>query len=190
MATGQPPEGAGQPMVDRADEQVTQLFRDHYEHFYGLVRKKGCSEADSHDILNNSGLALYKHLVGKGPIKGNLVAYFTRVVQNQTKEHNRRREPVDLAGDEILGALAAPVPPEAVTYVSPEKREMLKAASAALDSLPPYMREPYELAVLGRMEPAEIARMLNVPPGRIRSYLSVARAFIRESVGGRAEDDE
>jgi DNA-directed RNA polymerase specialized sigma24 family protein len=201
MTTAQPPEGGDPPRADWADEQVTRLFRGHYLHFYDMIKNKGFSEADSHDIVNDSGAAFYKHLVERGPIEGNPVAYFTRMVQNRAKDYKRRREPVDLVGEEVLAALTAdptPVPPETATPLSPEHRELLSAAHAALDDLPDYLWEPYEMAVYGRLEPAEIARILNKPAGRIRSYLSIARAFVEKrvaersqlSVGGRAEDDE
>jgi DNA-directed RNA polymerase specialized sigma24 family protein len=201
MATGEPPDGGDSARVDWAGEQVTRLFRDHYDYFYGMIRRRGFSEADSRDILNDSGAAFHRHLVEKGPIKGNPLAYFTRVVQNRTTDYERRHEPVDLVGDEILAALTAnptPVPPGVATSLSPEHRELLRAAHATLDGLPGYLREPYEMAVYGRLEPADIAHILNKPADRIRSYLSIARAFVRKrvaellqlNVGGRPEDDE
>jgi RNA polymerase sigma factor (sigma-70 family) len=203
MAMGQPPGGGDPGWAARAEEQVTQLFRDHYSHFYSLLRKKGLNAADSRDILNNSGAALYKRLAERGPIQGNVVAYFTRVVQHETAQYrrDRLREPADLVSDEILAALSAdltPAPPKTAASLPLEQRARLEAALSALDDLPVYLREPYELEVYGGLKPVEIARLLGKPPETIRAYLSVARATIRErvaellgaGVGGREEDDE
>ena len=203
MAEGQQPGGGDPRRTAWAEEQITQLFRDHYRRIDRLVQRSGFSEADSADILNISGAAVYYRLVEKGPVRGKLVSYFTKAVKNQMAQwkRNELREPVELVGDEILAALPAdptPASPGAAASCSPEQAAQLKAALAALDELPGYLREPYDLEVYERLSPEEIARRLGKSPGTIRPYLSVADAAVKKrvaellqpGVGGREDDDE
>src|SRR5690348_1926470 len=102
MAAGQQPEGEDPGRTAWAEKQITQLFRDHYCRVDRLVRRNGFSEADSADILNICGAAVYQRLVEKGPVRGKLVSYFTKAVKNQMAQWRRDelREPVELVGDE------------------------------------------------------------------------------------------
>jgi RNA polymerase sigma factor (sigma-70 family) len=203
MATGQQPECEGPEAIAWVDGQMRQLLEDHYSRVYGLVRRKGFSEADSTDIVNISAAAVYKRLVEKGPVRGNLVAYFTQVVKNQMAQRKRDelRESVSLVGDDVLAArpadLGPPVGPVA-TSRSREWEARLKAALSALDELPRYLREPYELEIYEQLKPKEIARRLGKTPGTIRAYLSVADAIakrraadlLQPTLGGKEGDED
>lgn len=196
MAADQQPEGRDPGRAAWAAEQVTQLYRDHYRLSYQLVRRKGFNEADSADILNICGAAIYMRLLEKGPISGNLVAYFIRTVHHQMAQsgRDRRRDPADLVRDETLTAL--PAGPGQTRSLSPEQRVLLKAALSALDELPGYLREPYEISIYGGLRPEEIAGMLGKRTGTIRAYLSVAGAVVKKraaellqpGVGGEEEE--
>lgn len=204
MATDQQP-GSGDPARRVwANEQVTQLFRDHYIFFYRMVRRRGFSDDDAHDILNTCGAAVFTRLLDpEKPVLRNLLEYFNRVVQNQIAQYgrDRKREPADPMSDEILGALPDDRPstsPGAATPLSPKRRALLAAALTALGELPEYLREPYEIEIYGGLKPAVIARILDLRPNTARSYLSIARATVKERVAellqsgadGEEEDDE
>jgi RNA polymerase sigma factor (sigma-70 family) len=183
---------------------MTQLFKGHYGRIYGFVRWKGFSEADSADIVNTSVAAVYKRLVEKGPVRGNLAAYFTRVVRNQIAQWKRDelREPVVLVGDEVLAAQPADRGSQVRPFATSRSREreaQLKAALSALDELPTYLREPYELEVYESLTPKEIGRRLCKTPATVRVYLSVADAIVRKraadllqpgAAGGEGDQDE
>jgi DNA-directed RNA polymerase specialized sigma24 family protein len=187
MVMGQEPESGDPSRVAWADELVTGLFRDHYQPFYRSLRAKNFSHDDTCDILNACGAAIYRRLVNKGPLEGNPVAYFRKAVKNQSAQYqrDRRRELADVVGDEILmrllddrfSALTG-----TASALSPQRSALLEAAHKALGELPPYLREPYELKVYGSLEPEEIANLLNLRPGTVRSYLSVAGAAVKDKV--------
>ena len=56
---------------------------------------------------------------------------------------------------------------------------MLCAANSAVQELSEPLREVYELAVIARIEPTDIARMLEKKPETVRAYLSTARKQVK-----------
>lgn len=202
MASGQPPECGGPGATAWVDTQMRQLLEEHYGRIYRFVRRNGFSEVDSAEILDISAAAVYKRLVEKGPVQRSLVAYFTKVVKNQMAQRKRDRfsEPVDLVAGEVLAALPDLGPPvgRVADTRSREREAWLRAALSAVDQLPEYLREPYELEVYEGLTPKEIAHRLGKASGSIRAYLSVARAIVKKrtaellqsGVGGREGDDE
>jgi RNA polymerase sigma-70 factor (ECF subfamily) len=58
----------------------------------------------------------------------------------------------------------------------------------ALDSLPPEFRAVVVLADMQELSYEEVARVLRCPIGTVRSRLHRARAMLRKSLGGRAEN--
>jgi DNA-directed RNA polymerase specialized sigma24 family protein len=169
-----------------------------------MVRRRGFSEDDAHNILNTCGAAVFTRLVDpEKPVLRNLLEYFNRMVQNQIAQYwrDREREPADLVRDEILEALPddrPSTPPEAAAPLSPKRKAQLVAALTALDELPEYLRKPYELEIYGGLKPVEIARILRLRPATVRVYLSIARATVKKRVAellhsgadGEEEDDE
>jgi RNA polymerase sigma factor (sigma-70 family) len=197
MATGQQFESGDDPEKAQVDEQITQLFRDHYARVYRLVRRKGFSEADAAEIMNISVAAVNKRLVEKGPVRGKLVAYFTKVVQNQVAQRKRDEasHPVELRSDEFLAARPTDSDPQLEADPaprSPEREAWLRAALSAVDGLPSHLKEPYELEVYEELKPKEIARRLGKRPGTIRVYLSMADDLVKERTAEllQAEEDE
>jgi RNA polymerase sigma-70 factor (ECF subfamily) len=58
----------------------------------------------------------------------------------------------------------------------------------ALDALPPEFRAVVVLADMQELSYEEVARVLRCPIGTVRSRLHRARAMLRKSLGGRAEN--
>ncbi|MDQ7039614.1 MAG: sigma-70 family RNA polymerase sigma factor [Rhodothermus sp.] len=61
--------------------------------------------------------------------------------------------------------------------------QLIPQLSAAIDRLPPFLREVTRMALLQQLPYQEISRRLNKPPGTIRVYLSRAFQRLRKDPG-------
>jgi RNA polymerase sigma factor (sigma-70 family) len=187
-----------------AEEQVAQFMRSSaYSGVHALIRSRGFNSYDADDILAICIAAVYVRLVEKGPVRGSLVAYFTKAVRNEIAQYAREesRKPVDLPGDEVLSAQSAgpsPAGASEAALLTQERQKKLEAIHAAFEELPDHLREPYEIELYVGLPPKEIASILGKPPESVRSSLSVAETRVRERVaellqpgeGGEGEEDE
>jgi hypothetical protein len=74
MVTSQGPEDDDRDAL--VDEQLAQLLSSStYQWLHSIIRRKGFSEAEALDILDTATAAIYKHLLEKGPVDGELMAY-------------------------------------------------------------------------------------------------------------------
>ncbi len=92
-----------------------------------------------------------------------------------------------LVGEEILGVLLPPHPPvEDVILAEVEKGALLDAIMA----LRLEFREVVLLYYYEEMETPEVARVLGLSEGTVRSRLYRARAKLKEMLKGEAEDEQ
>ncbi|MDB5375035.1 MAG: polymerase sigma-70 factor, family protein [Belnapia sp.] len=73
--------------------------------------------------------------------------------------------------------------PEAAVSGGQEERQSMRDVSNAFRLLAPIHREALWLVVVEGLDYAEAARILNVPPGTLRSRLSRAREALRQGIG-------
>lgn len=77
--------------------------------------------------------------------------------------------------------------PEAAVSGGQEERQSMRDVAKAFRQLAPIHREALWLVVVEGLDYAEAARILNVPPGTLRSRLSRAREALRQSIGETPE---
>jgi RNA polymerase sigma-70 factor (ECF subfamily) len=115
----------------------------------------------------------------------NLKAWLFAILRNVNR--NRRRaarrdivivDPAAAASETVADAAPSP---EAVLLRSVVDREL----QAALESLPPKLREPLWLRDVEALSYAEIASRLRIPIGTVMSRLSRARELVYQRVTGR-----
>jgi RNA polymerase sigma-70 factor (ECF subfamily) len=123
--------------------------------------------------------------------------WMTRIVINQCRNELRRRRtlkhgtPASLDvpaadGDEPVGASVPASGPEA--WESASGRESARAVEAALARLDDEAREVIVLRDAEDLSYEEVAEILDVPVGTVRSRLHRARAELRRRVGPRVEN--
>jgi RNA polymerase sigma-70 factor (ECF subfamily) len=56
-----------------------------------------------------------------------------------------------------------------------EDRAFLQSVRHAIDALPPKLRETLVLCAVEGLEPADVATMIGIPQGTVRSRLHLAR---------------
>jgi RNA polymerase sigma-70 factor, ECF subfamily len=91
--------------------------------------------------------------------------------------------------------MAAEILPESPVSGGQEERQAMRDVAVAFRKLARIHREALWLVVVEGLDYAEAARILNVPPGTLRSRLSRAREALRDIIGESpgefvAEDEE
>ena len=101
--------------------------------------------------------------------------WLLRIANNAWYDHQRskKRKPAH----ETLLDSAVPIPPTQEKLVSDQ--EQVEMALAAMQSLPPRQREVMHLSVCENLSLAEIAEVLEIDRGTVKSNMSLARQRLR-----------
>ena len=145
---------------------VQMLYREHQSWLLGwLQRKLGCS-FDAADVSQDTYLRLL--VSGRMPRAEQSRAYLTQVAKNLVIDLHRRRA-LEAAYLDALAALPKAESP------SPETQaliiESLAQIDAALDSLPPRVRETFLLSQFDGLKYREIAERLDISQAAVRKYM-------------------
>ena len=164
------------------------LLRRHHDRLWALCRRLTGNHADAEDALQDALIA-----VARGIRRYDGRAAFTtwsyRVATNACLDElrRRRRRPVpDTPGTMGAGtssgapggAVSAPPAPAAVEAVA-DRLDI----DAALALLPPDFRAAVVLRDVCDLDYAEIARVLGIPPGTVRSRIARGRSQLADLLG-------
>lgn len=164
------------------------VYRDHADYVYNLAFRLSGAPGDADDLLQETFIRVYRYLTGYAG--GSVRGWLRRIVVNlfltnckirsrqlhvsldQTEDEGRMRRVdealLDHSGD----------PGWRVEQVSLDDR-----VQASLDALPGEYRAALVLRELEDLRYDEIAAMLGVPIGTVRSRIARARAALREQLG-------
>lgn len=168
-------------LVDAArggDRQaLDQLLRRHHDRFYAVCRRLTGNEADARDATQEAMIALVRGL----PRYDGRAAFTTwayRVVTNacldELRRRRRRPEPVE------PDALPPPASgPDLATTVADHLD-----LDGALADLTPEFRAPVVLRDVLGLDYAEIADVLQIPAGTVRSRIARGRRALAAQLGG------
>lgn len=159
---------------DRA--AATELIERHYDSIAAFFRTKAGAEAD--DLVQRTFLRVAE---GSTTFRGesSFRAFLFGIARNVLFEHIRRRtrdgKPPDLHTSSIrdLG-------PGVVTLVSQKAEQRLLVA--ALQRIPVELQVAIELYYWEELSVDELAVVLDVPPGTVKSRLHRARHLLREAM--------
>jgi RNA polymerase sigma-70 factor (ECF subfamily) len=156
-----------------------EVYRTHFRFAWRTLRHLGVREADVMDIAQNVFLVIHRKLPefeGRSTLRTWIFAICRRAARDYRRSAPVRREFVVDAAElrrQMAGALIAPSDVDA--------RNLTLLAEAALGKLPEKLREVFVLFELEQMSGDEIAALLEIPVGSVRSRLRLARdAFRRE----------
>jgi RNA polymerase sigma-70 factor, ECF subfamily len=155
------------------------LVRQHTRQVYGLCYRFTGSGAEAQDLTQEVFLRVFRTLKTFRSAEGSLGTWLARVARNLLIDHYRRTrqervtDPIEdqLTVLEEKGATASERPDHAVA--GREASEMLQAA---LQKLSPDLREAVILRDLQEMEYREIAEVLGIPEGTVKSRINRGRA--------------
>lgn len=156
--------------------------------FPTLLRLTGCAE-DAHDLLQDAFLRAYEKLDRFHGDSG-FYTWVYRIAVNLTlSDRRRRRLPFGRTSvrGEGFNPSADPVATDPARPLEQAERDAL--VQQALDALQPDHRAVVVMKDLDGLRYEEIADMLRIPIGTVRSRLHRARSELRERLRGLVDDE-
>jgi len=154
-----------------------ELIRLHTRRVYGLCYRFTGNDTEAQDLTQDVFLRIFRTLKSFRLEEGSFATWTARVARNLLIDHYRRTRQ-DRATDSIEeqlprieGVGAASPRPDALV-AGREKEEILQAA---LKKLSPELRETVILRDLQELEYREIAVILSIPEGTVKSRLNRGR---------------
>ncbi|MGE5674289.1 MAG: RNA polymerase sigma factor [Mycobacterium leprae] len=149
------------------------LVHDFSDYVYHIAYSVLWQAEDAEDVAQESFLKAYTSL-GQLREAGAFATWLARIAVNLARDRLRRRGEASLLDD---------LPPDAPELVAPTgppdewlvARETQAAVQAAIAALPNYYRTPLLLRVRAGLTYEEIAAVLAIPIGTVRSRIHAAR---------------
>jgi RNA polymerase sigma-70 factor (ECF subfamily) len=167
---------------------IRQILAGHVERFEILVRRyqrlvataalrMGVPRQEVEDVANEVFLKVYRNLKAYEPQHA-LSTWLYRITVNAALDHNRRRRP-DSRAEEIPDSLGDPGPSP---HERADRAESARLLHEALRRIPEHYRVPLVLAHVEGLPVEEVARVLELPEGTVKSRLFRARALLKETI--------
>jgi RNA polymerase sigma-70 factor (ECF subfamily) len=160
---------------DAAWEDLVKL---HTRRVYSICYRFTSSDAEAQDLTQDVFLRVFKNLKSFRSGEGLFVVWLTRLTRNLLIDHYRRTrlERATESIDDHVMALEESTAMSARTDGMLAGREASELLQSALQKLSPELRETVILRDLEELEYREIAQVLNVPEGTVKSRLNRGRA--------------
>jgi RNA polymerase sigma-70 factor (ECF subfamily) len=157
------------------------LYTTHFETVYKtalfLVRDHWAAEDITHDTFN---IAFAKYYQLRDAAK--TVPWLRTITLNVARSYLKRNNkvtPIDIGKSSLAQIQSSSTPVEDII----EEQETGQVVREAIVALPLGFQEVAILRYYDELEIAEIAELLNIPPGTVKSRLSRARKRIRTHIG-------
>ena len=178
-----------------------QLVASQHRRIYGICYRFTGSQTDAEDLTQDVFLKLYRSLASFDPAKGAFQTWITTLTRNLLVDHFRRTrqdratDSLDVTyGDEGDGPTRAEQLPDhrPGQHASVAQQQLRARIQHALKQISPELREAVILRDLQDMDYKEIAAVLSVPEGTVKSRISrgrgeLARILQREGLRSSAE---
>lgn len=169
-----------------------QLVAAQHRRVYGMCYRFTGSPTDAEDLTQDVFLKVYRNLHGFDPSKGAFTLWLTTLTRNLLVDHFRRTRqdrstdsldaPVreDSDGVTMMDRLADTRPGQMQRVAQLELRVRVQHA---LKQLSPELREAVILRDLQDMDYKEIAQVLRIPEGTVKSRISRGRGELARTLG-------
>ncbi len=172
-----------------------EIVRRHSPRLYHLCLRFTGNAAEAEDLAQDAMLRIYRALASYDPGQGALVTWMTALTRNLLIDHYRRSRNQRRTDSLDDPGAALPIPaepqrrqPDAGVW----RRELHEAVQAALVRLSPELREAVILRDLEDFDYKEIAAVLHIPEGTVKSRINRGRIELarwlaprlRHSMGG------
>ena len=161
---------------------LDQLFRRHYDRVFGVCRRITGNEADAADAAQEAMIAMVRGLT-RFDGRASFGTWAYRIATNASLDElrRRRRRPLvsgrDQYEDQGLHEHADPTAGDRIEQLG--DREQIDAALAAL---PEDFRVPVVLRDVADLDYAEIAAILDVPVGTVKSRIARGRGMLASTI--------
>jgi RNA polymerase sigma factor (sigma-70 family) len=156
-------------------EELVQVYT---RRVYAICYRFTNSDSEAQDLTQEVFLRIFRTLGSFRAGEGSFTVWLTRLTRNLLVDHYRRtkQERVTDAIEEKLTVLEEKTAQHSRTDGMLAGREAGELLQTALQKLSPELREAVILRDLQEMEYREIARVLSVPEGTVKSRLNRGRA--------------
>jgi len=162
----------------------TELVRAHHRRVYALCYRFTGSGTDAEDLTQEVFLKIYANLTSFDVARGSLQVWITTLTRNLLVDHFRRTRNLRITGslDEGWDETGELRPVDRLESAGPTqhdlatRRELEKMVQNALAQVSPELREAVILRDLQDMDYKEIAQVLSIPEGTVKSRISRGRA--------------
>ena len=154
------------------------LVRVHTRRVYGICYRFVGRDGEAQDLTQDVFLRVFRTLKSFRAAEGSFTTWLTRITRNLLID-NYRRTRQDRVTDSIenqLPLLEQSIPSSSRPDGAVVMREKGEILQAALEKLSPELRETVILRDLQEMEYREIAQVLDIPEGTVKSRLNRGRA--------------
>jgi RNA polymerase sigma-70 factor (ECF subfamily) len=162
-----------------------QLAKSQHRRIYGICYRFTGSQSDAEDLSQEAFLKMYKNLASFDPEKGSFTTWLTTLTRNLLVD-NYRRSRLERVSDSLdegyEGEEDGPTKAERLTDGGKSQEqhvaglELKAQIQEALKQVSPDLREAVILRDLEDMDYKEIAEILGVPQGTVKSRISRGRS--------------
>ena len=155
-----------------------ELVKTHTKRVYGICYRFTGRDNEAQDLAQDVFMRVFKSLGSFRAGEGSFVVWLTRLTRNLLVDHYRRtkHDRVTDALEDKIATLEERTAQSSRTDGMLAGREAGELLQAALQKLSPELREAVILRDLQEMEYREIAKVLEVPEGTVKSRLNRGRA--------------
>lgn len=160
------------------------LVRVHTRRVYSICYRFTSSDSEAQDLTQEVFLRVFKNLKSFRAGEGLFIVWLTRLTRNLLIDHYRRTR-MDRASESIedhAATLEESTASIARTEGMVAAREASELLQVALQKLSPELRETVILRDLEELEYREIAQILSVPEGTVKSRLNRGRAELAKAL--------
>jgi RNA polymerase sigma-70 factor (ECF subfamily) len=154
------------------------LIKGHSRRVYSICYRFTGSSVEAQDITQDVFLRIFQNLKSFRSGEGSFVVWLTRLTRNLLIDHYRRgkSQRATESIEDHLPTLEGRSTADSRTEGLLSGREASEVLQAGLKKLSPELREAVVLRDLEELEYREIAQVLNVPEGTVKSRLNRGRA--------------
>jgi RNA polymerase sigma-70 factor (ECF subfamily) len=161
-----------------------ELVRTHHRRVYGLCYRFTGNPADAEDLTQDVFLKVYSNLASFDALRGSLQVWITTLTRNLLVDNFRRTRNQRATGslDEGWDSAEELSPVDRLTSRGPSahesaaQKELAKMVQSALARVSVELREAVILRDLQDLDYKEIAAVLGIPEGTVKSRISRGRA--------------
>lgn len=174
----------------------TELVRAHHARVYGVCYRFTGSTHDAEDLTQDVFLKVYGRLRAFDPARGSFPVWIATLTRNHLVDHyrlsrlERVSDSLDAGWDEAEGAVPSVMLPDRRPgpHAHALQRELEREVQAALAWVSPELREAVILRDLEDLDYKEIAAVLRVPEGTVKSRISRGRAELARILGRKGRE--
>ena len=160
------------------DASWEQLVRLHTRRVYGICYRFTGRDSEAQDLTQDVFMRVFRALGGFRSTEGSFTTWLTRLTRNLLIDHYRRtrNERVTDSIEEQMPRVEQSTSSVARPDSALAGREASELLQGALAKLSPDLRETIILRDLQELEYREIAQVLEIPEGTVKSRLNRGRA--------------